>query len=307
MPSPDHSSKNVTMMDLGDVGIWTAQLDFVSAAELRDIVQELEDLGFRSLWLGENVGREPIAQAGIVLAATQRLVVATAVLNIWARDPLATVAAQLTLAEAYPGRFLLGVGASHALLVEDQRGHHYHKPLAKMRDYLGAMDRAATRYRAPRPGVAPRLLGALGPKMLALAAEQADGAHTYFVPPEHTAQARSILGRDKLLAVEQAVVLETDPATARAIGRRHTRRLLPLVNYTDNLRRLGFVDSDLDGEGSDRLVDALVAWGDLDAIVRRVDEHRQAGSDHVCLQVIDRDFRTPPRRAWSELARAFCP
>jgi probable F420-dependent oxidoreductase len=294
------------MMDLGDVGIWTAQLDFVPVAALRDIVQELEALGYGALWFGENIGREPIAQASLVLGVTQRLVVATAVMNIWARDPLATVAAQLTLTEAYPDRFLLGVGASHALLVEDQRGHHYDKPLARMRDYLGAMDRAATRYRASRPAVAPRVLGALGPKMLALAAEQADGALTYFVPPEHTAQARAILGRDKLLAVEQAVVLESDPATARAIGRRHTRRLLPLVNYTDNLRRLGFVDSDFDGEGSDRLVDAVVAWGDLDAIVRRVEEHRQAGADHVCLQVIDRDFKTPPRRAWRDLAQAFC-
>ncbi len=296
------------MTELGRVGIWTGQLDFVSAAELRDAVQELEALGFGALWFGENVGREPIAQAGLVLGATERLVVATGIMNIWARDPLATAAAQMTLAEAYPGRFLLGLGTSHARLVDDERGQGqaYDRPLAKMRRYLDAVDQALQRFRAPLPTSAPRVLAALGPKMLALAAERANGAHTYFVPPAHTAQAREILGPGKLLAVEQAVVLEADPVEARAIGRRYTRRYLPLVNYTNNLRRLGFEDSDFAREGSDRLVDAVVAWGDFDAIVRRVHAQWDAGADHVCLQIINRNFRNLPRRSWNELAQALC-
>lgn len=293
-------------MDLGKVGIWTGQLDFVSAGELRDAVQELEALGYGTLWFGENIGREPIAQAGMVLAATERLMVATGIMNIWARDPLATVAAQLTLVEAHPDRFLLGLGVSHARLVDDERGHGYDRPLSRMRRYLDAMDRAAKRYRAPRPAESPRVLAALGPKMLALAGERTDGAHTYFVPPEHTARARMILGPDKLLAVEQAVVLEADPVEARAVGRRYTRRYLPLVSYTNNLRRLGFDESDFDHEGSDRLVDAVVAWGDLEAVKQRVEEHFRAGADHVCLQVINRDFRNLPRKSWNELAQALC-
>jgi len=294
------------VMDLGKVGIWTGQLDFVPAAELREVVQELEALGFGALWFGENIGREPIAQAGLVLSATERLVVATGIMNIWARDPLTTAAGQLTLAEAYPGRFLLGLGVSHARLVDGERGHDYDRPLAHMRDYLDSMDQAAKRYRAARPAESPRVLAALGPRMLALAAERADGAHTYFVPPEHTAMARTILGPDKLLAVEQAVVLEVEPAVARAVGRRYTRRYLPLVNYTNNLRRLGFEDSDFKHEGSDRLVDAVVAWGNVEAVERRVHQHWDAGADHVCLQVINRDFRNLPRASWNELAQALC-
>lgn len=293
-------------MNLGNVGVWTAQFDFVPADVVSKTVRELEDLGYGAVWVGENIGREPIAQAGLLLSATDHLVVATGVMNVWARDPLATVAAQLTLAEAHPGRFLLGLGASHIRLVEGHRGHAYARPLQKMRDHLSAMDRFAERYRAVKPPPPPRVLAALGPRMLGLAAELADGAHTYFVPPAHTAQARAILGDGKLLAVEQAVVLETDPDKARAVARTHTRRYLPLANYTDNLRRLGFDTADFDHEGSDRLVDAIVAWGDLETISRRVDDHLAAGADHVCLQVISEDFRALPRQAWKELAQAFC-
>ena len=292
-------------MELGKVGIWTAQLDFLPAVEVRETVREIEAMGYGALWFGENIGREPMAQAGLVLAATSRLVIATGIVNIWARDPLAMVAAQCTLGEAYPDRFLLGLGVSHARVVQGERGGEYRRPMARMHDYLDAMDQAAGRYRAPQPAARPRVLAALGPKMLALAAERSDGAHTYFVPPEHTAQARAILGPDRLLAVEQAVVLEADPGAARAIGRRHTRRYLPLVNYTENLRRLGFDDSDFDHEGSDRLVDAVVAWGDIDAVVRRIEDQWLAGADHVCLQVISRDSRHLPRPSWATLAHAL--
>lgn len=293
-------------MNVDRLGIWTSQFDFVSADAIRNAAQELEDLGYGTIWVGENIGREPIAQAGLLLSATDHLTVATGIANIWARDPLAAVAAQLTLAEAYPNRFLLGLGASHARLVETHRGHRYASPLQKMRGYLSAMDQLATSYRAVKPRSRPRrVLAALGPRMLQLAAELADGAHTYFVPPEHTAQARADLGAGKLLAVEQAVVLEANPAKARALARTHTRRYLPLVNYTNNLRRLGFEASDLDHEGSDLLVDAIVAWGSLETIARRIDDHWQAGADHVCLQVITEDRRLLPIREWQELASAL--
>lgn len=290
-------------MNLGRLGIWTAQLDFAPAPEVREAVQVLEQLGYGAVWVGENVGREPIAQAGLLLGATDRIVVATGVMNIWARDALATRAAQLTLAEAYPDRFLLGIGTSHARLVTGERGHTYDTPLAAMVRYLDAMDQFAERYRAVKPENAPLVLAALGPRMLRLAAKRADGAHTYFVPPEHTARARAVLGDGRLLAVEQAFVLATDPTEARGVARRHVRRYLPLINYTDNLRRLGFEDDDFEGDGSDRLVDAIVARGDVDAVARRIDEHWAAGADHVCLQALGSDSRGLPIDEWKELAQ----
>lgn len=291
-------------MNLHGLGVWTAQFDFQPAARIREVAHELEALGYGSLWIGENVGRDPISQAALLLAGTRHLVVATGIVNIWARDPLATLAAQLTLAEAYPGRFILGLGVSHPRLVENIRGQRFGQPLRAMRDYLAAMDHIGTRYRAVRPATAPRVLAALGPRMLRLAAEHTDGAHTYLVPPEHTGDARRLLGSGKLLVPEQAVVLETDPERARDIGRQHLRRYLPLPHYTDNLRRYGFHDADLAGNGSDRLVDALVAWGDLETIARRIDQHRQAGADHVCVQALDADPRALPVRQWRELSAA---
>lgn len=283
-------------------GVWTAQLDFQPANVIRDIAREIEELGYRSVWVGENVGREPFTQAGILLAATTRLLVGTGVVNIWARDPLSTLAAQLTLAEAYPGRFILGLGVSHAYLVEGIRGLQYRRPLTAMRDYLDAMDRMRARYRAVQPDTAPRVLAALGPAMLTLAAQRADGAHTYLVPPEHTEFARRLLGPDRTLIVEQAVVINSDPNTARAIARSHVRRYLPLVNYTNNLRRLGFNDTDFQNHGSDRLIDRLVAWGDVPTINKRIEEHRQAGADHICLQAITDDLRALPTAQWRQMA-----
>ena len=287
------------------LGIWTAQLDFQPAAVVRDTVQELEALGYGSLWVGENVGREPFSQSAMLLAATERLTVATAVANLWGRDPLSMTAAQQTLAEAFPHRFILGLGVSHRTLVDDTRGLRYDRPLQTTRDYLGAMDRLTDKYRAVRADHPIRLLGALGPRMLRLAAERADGAHTYLVPPEHTVRARHTLGPDKLLVPEQAVVLDTDKARAREIGRQHLRRYLRLPNYTDNLRRLGYTDDDLSHDGSDRLLDALVVRGDEAAIAERIRQHRQAGADHVCLQVLDPDLRGLPLNQWRRLATLF--
>jgi probable F420-dependent oxidoreductase len=287
---------------LAGLGIWTAQFDFQPAAIVRDTVRELEALGYGSLWVGENIGREPISQSAILLDATQRLTVATGVANAWARDPLSMAAAHHTLSEAHPERFILGLGVSHGTLVNDVRRLRYQRPLQSMLDYLKAMDQLGDRYRAVRASSTIRLLGALGPRMLHLAATNADGAHTYLVPPEHTLIARQRLGPDKLLVPEQAVILENNKTRAHDIARRHIRRYLPLRNYTDNLRRLGFAAADFDHHGSDRLVDALVAWGDETAIAERIEQHRQAGADHICIQVLDPDFRGLPLPQWRRLA-----
>jgi len=293
-------------MQLGRIGIWTYHLNYQPTSTVRQVVAELEELGYGALWIGEAVYREPLTSAAVLLSATNRMVVATGIANIWARDPVTMTAAQLTLAEAYPERFLLGLGVSHARLVQGLRGHRYQRPLTTMRRYLDAMDEAAEAYRAVTPTERPaRVLAALGQKMLALAAERADGAHPYLVTPEHTAKARAQLGPDRWLLPEQAVVLEADPEQARAVARRHLSRYLDLPNYTNNLRRLGFTDDDLAGRGSDRLVDAIVAWGDVEAIKRRVMEHLDAGANHVAIQVFDADPHGLPVRQWRALAPAL--
>ena len=297
---------NSSSMELGAIGIWTAQFDYQPAAKAREAAAELEQLGFGAIWFPESVGRESLTNAALLLGATSRIVIATGIANIYARDPVTMAAGQKTLAEAYPGRFLLGLGVSHIPLVEQVRGHRYGKPVASMRAYLDGMDRAP--YRAVPPSVSPiRVLAALGPKMLRLAAERAGGAHPYFVPPEHTARAREILGSDRLLAVEQAVVLETDSTKAREIARAHASRYLALPNYANNLRRLGFGDEDLVGGGSKRLVDAIVAWGDMAAVIDRVRAHQSAGANHVCVQVLPPDPQACPIQEWREVASALLP
>jgi probable F420-dependent oxidoreductase len=231
--------------------------------------------------------KEAFTQAATLLSWTKRAVVATGILNIYAHDPMAAANGARTLADAYPGRFLLGLGVSHAPSVAE-RGHDYTRPLATMRSYLDAMDAAL--YRAPEPAEpAPCVLAALGPRMLELAAERTRGAHPYFTPPEHTAVAREVMGAGPLLAPEQAFTLETDPAAAREAGREHMGYYLRLDNYRQNLLRLGFGEDDFEGGGSDRLADAIVAWGDADAVRDRVRAHLDAGADHVCVQAIGAD------------------
>lgn len=286
-------------MDLGRVGIWTFAFELHPAARVREAAAEVERLGYGALWIPEALGREAFSHAALLLAATTRIPVATGIANVWARDAMAMAGAQKTLSEAWPGRFLLGIGVSHAPLV-GMRGHAYQRPLTFMRRYLDAMDAAI--YNAPAPPSTARVLGALAPKMLALAAERADGAHPYFVPPEHTRRARAALGPGKLLAPEQAVVLERDPAVARAVARQHMQTYLQLPNYVNNLRRLGFDDADVRDGGSDRLVDAIVAWGDVEAVADRVRAHHDAGADHVCVQVLPRDATALPLAEWRALA-----
>src|ERR1700735_126899 len=218
-----------TSIQLGPIGIWTRQLEDQPAAKARETARELEELGYGALWFGEAVGREALTNAGLLLSATKRIVIATGIANIYARDAVAMASGQKTLAEAYPDRFLLGLGVSHIPLVEKLRGHRYEKPVATMRAYLDAMDQAPYSS-VPPPTKPPLVLAALGPKMLELSGERADGAHPYNVNPEHTAQARGILGPQKYLCPEQAVVMETDAGKARRIGRTFLGFYLTLPN-----------------------------------------------------------------------------
>ncbi len=290
-------------MNIGRVGIWTFALDMQPAAKAQEAAAEIEALGYGAIWIPEALGREAFTNSALLLAGTRRIVVATGIANMWARDAMAMAAAQATLTEAYPDRFLLGIGVSHAPMV-GMRGHSYDKPYSAMLAYLDAMDCAP--FMASPPATKPvRVIAALAPKMLKLAAERAAGSHPYFVPPEHTAYARNILGKGPLLAPEQAVVLETDAAAARQIARGHMVTYLGLPNYVNNLKRLGFTDDDIANGGSDRLVDAIVAWGSVDAIVKRVRAHHDAGADHVCLQVLDPDPSALPMRQWRALAPAL--
>ncbi len=291
-------------MDLGQWGVFSFT-DMLTPVQLTELAQRTEHLGYAALWYPEVLGYESFALGSFLLTQTTRLVIASGIANMYARDATAAKQGQHTLAKLSGGRFLLGLGVSHVPLVEEARGHQYRPPVATMRAYLEAMDSAL--YLAAPPPVEPvRVLAALGPRMLALAAEKAAGAHPYFVPPEHTARAREVLGPDRLLAPEQAVVLETDPARARELARKHMSIYIGLPNYANNLRRLGWSDGDMSADGgSDRLVDAIVAWGDVDAIVRRVGEHLQAGADHVCVQFRAEKSADPAIGAYRELASAF--
>ncbi|MGW8379570.1 TIGR03620 family F420-dependent LLM class oxidoreductase [Streptomyces sp. ODS28] len=269
---------------LGRVGVFQGALLRAPAEEARRFAARVEELGYGALWFGEGAAtKEAFTHAGLLLAATERLAVGTGIANIWVRDATAANAAALTLAEAHGGRFVLGLGASHAPQVE-VRGHTYEKPLAAMRSYLDGLDAAEFHAALPPTGPPPRVLAALGPKMLGLAAERAAGALTYCVTPEHTASAREAMGGGALLAVEQAVVLESDPAKAREAARAHLAFYLGFPNYTRNLRRYGFSEDDFADGGSDALVDSLVAWGDEETVRRRVAAHHKAGADHVAVQ-----------------------
>jgi probable F420-dependent oxidoreductase len=289
---------------LAPLGIWTEALDMVPAAEAQQLAAELEQLGYGAIWLPEVAGRDVILHLGLLLSATQRLVGATGIASIWARDAVTMTGGVKGLTEAFPERVLLGLGVSHHHLVEGLRGHRYERPLGAMRAYLDAMDAAP--YTAFRPTTpVRRVLAALGPKMLALSAERTEGAHTYFVPPEHTVIARQHLGPDPLLCVEQAVLLESDPTRAREISRAHTAVYIRLPNYQNNLRRFGFTDDDFADGGSDRVIDAIVAWGDEQTITDRVRSHFDAGADHVCVQALPAGRRDVPAGQWRSLAPAL--
>jgi probable F420-dependent oxidoreductase len=284
-------------LDLTGTGIWSSELRrHDDRAEAADAAAELEQLGYRALWFPAGKAAGAFNAASELLSATGTVTVATGILSVWVADPEVVAAERAQLSDAYDGRFLLGLGVSHAPLVGSDR---YKRPLEKMRTFLDSLDVAA-----PPVTAEERALAALGPKMLELARERSLGAHPYLVTPDHTRAAREALGPEKLVATEQAVVLETDPERARSLARGHLEIYLQLPNYTNNLARLGFSDDDIAGGGSDRLVDALVAWGDEEAIRARIDEHREAGADQVLVQAISgRDGL--PREEWRRLAPAL--
>jgi probable F420-dependent oxidoreductase len=290
-------------VQLGPVGIWTGVLDAHPSRVAVEAAQLVESLGFGALWIPEAVGRDPFVLATLLLSGTERLAVATGIANIYARDPMTMANAQKTVGEAFPDRFLLGLGVSHGHLVAGVRKHDYSKPYSHMVEYLDRMDSALFMAKGPErdPG---RLLAALGPKMLQLSATKANGAHPYFTTPEHTSIARSELGADALLAPEQMCVLSTDPVEARAIARGAMKIYMGLPNYWNNLLRLGFTEEDRENGGSDRLVDAIVVWGTPQTVAARVAEHRGAGADHVCVQVLRSD-RNVPEQEWRDLAEVL--
>lgn len=290
--------------DLGRVGIWTGVLDTVPSTEAQKIAGSLEELGFPTLWIPETIGRDPFITASLLLSATSTLKVATGIANIYARDALTMANTQRSLEEAFPGRFLLGLGVSHEHLVDRVRHHDYSKPYSRMVSYLDEMDAALFMAVGPQERPAT-VLAALGPKMLRLSAEKADGAHPYFVPVDHTAQAREILGPDAILAPEQMVVLDTDRTRALDTARKGMAIYLRAPNYVNNLKRFGFTDDDMADGGSERLVDAIVATGDVAAVVERVDQHFAAGATHVCVQVLSAEFTDIPEGAWRDLAAAL--
>jgi probable F420-dependent oxidoreductase len=302
-PNGEHSGRRVAAA-IGRVGVWSFAFDRNPVRIEQEAVAEIEELGFPALWIPEGLGsKDALTHASLLLAGGRRIVVATGIASIWARDPVAMANGARALAEAYPERFVLGVGVSHRTSVDRRGAFTYRRPYSRMRDFLDAMD--AARYPV-RDGVEPppRVLAALGPRMLRLAAERASGAHPYFVPVDHTAAARKTLGPGPLLAPEQAVVLETDPTKARSIAREYMSHYLKLENYAGNLMRLGWTEEDISG-ASERLVDAIVGWGDVDAIQRRVREHLDAGADHVSVQPLTEDPRAIPLPQLRELAPAL--
>lgn len=285
-------------MDLGRIGVWWSGSWRAENEPNVDVAAELEMLGYGTLWSsgGFDPGFPPSFER--LLASTNTIPVASGIISMWTAAPGDVGPALVDLDGKFPGRFLLGVGASHSAIVGD-----YSRPYSHMVAYLDALDALDT----PVP-VDRRVLAALGRRMLELSAERAAGAHPYFVPVEHTAYARSILGPKPLLATEVAVVLETDPAAARALAREYASIYLGLPNYTQNLRSFGFDDDDINDGGSDRLIDAVIPWGDAATIAERLQEHFDAGANHVCVQVVSESGRTGfPLAEYRELAQTLIP
>jgi probable F420-dependent oxidoreductase len=283
-------------MRVTGVGVWNVGLRFGDATEAAEAAAELEELGYTALWIPD-AGGDVFGPVEGLLSATRSITVATGILNLWMHTPEETASAHARLMAAYGDRFLVGIGASHAPVVNNQLGEgRYLKPLGAMDAYLDGLDSAEIPLAPER-----RVLAALGPKMLELASRRAGGVHPYNVTPRHSAIAREAMGPSKLVLPEQAVVHSADPDVARRLGRQHLTHYLELPNYTNNLLRLGLTEDDFADGGSDRLVDALVAWGDDDDIATRIREHFEAGADHVCVQILS-DEGMFPRQAWRDLA-----
>jgi probable F420-dependent oxidoreductase len=273
-------------------------LRYGDAGEVAEAATELEELGYSALWIPD-VGGDVFGAVERLMQATTSETISTGILNLWKHSAEETAEAHDRLTRTYGDRFLVGIGVSHAALIDADDPGRYRKPLAAMEAFLDGLDVAPIPLAASR-----RVLAALGPRMLELARDRAGGAHPYNVTPEHTASAREALGPSALLLPEQMVILSSDADEARTIARDSLRHYMSLPNYTNNLRRLGFGDDDFADGGSQRLLDALVAWGSPDVIAARVREHRDAGANHVCIQVLGVSDRFP-RREWRELAPAL--
>ncbi len=269
-------------MDLAGTGLWSGELRYGDPQEAADAAAELDELGFTALWVPD-VSGDVFRPLNNLLSATKRTTIATGILNLWMTSAEDTAAGYAASTAAHGERLMLGIGVSHQLLIDGAKEPGtYQRPLAVTASYLDQLDAL------PGQGVpvGNRMLAALGPKMLALAASRTRGTHTYLVTPEHTSQVRESLGSGPLIAAEQGVVLETDAETARTIARENLAGYLMLPNYTNNFLRLGFTEEDIAGGGSDRLVDALIAWGDEETIAARVQAQHDAGASHVCVQVL---------------------
>jgi len=292
----------MTSLQLGRVGLWAADFDLVPMAAAQEGIARVEEMGFGTVWVPEAVLREAFASCALLLSATKKMTIATGIANLHARTAQSMQAGWKTLSEAFPDRFLLGIGVSHAPMVQGVHKGNYDKPYSTMVEYLEAMDNGV--FFSPQPSTPPRrVLAALGPKMLKLAAEKTDGAHPYFTPVEHTAFARETLGKEPLLAPEIAVVLNETPDTAKDIANKFMSTYTKLPNYTNNLKRFGFTEDDFTNH-SDRLMDAIVARGSIDVVVARIKEHLDAGADHVCVQVLTGKPGVLPMKQWEELAQA---
>lgn len=278
-------------MKLGRLGVWYST-DKLNGAQLADLVRVIESSGYSAFWYPESRGYESMSLAAYLLSKSTGLTIGSSIANIYARDPFTAQRAMVSLNNLYGGRFILGLGVSHIPMVEGLRGHRYDKPLGAMRAYLDGIHKGL-----PAGEEAPVMVAALGPKMLALSAEKSLGAVPYNVTPKHTAKAAAILGSKKALAVEQKVTLETDPAKARALGRKELARYMVLPNYRNNWLREGFSEAELADGGSDRFIDSMVLWGDAATIKKGLRAHFEAGATHVCLQPVhaDGDFAARDR------------
>jgi len=291
---------NAEQPDLGRIGLWTFALDVQPMVKAQEAAAEIDELGFGTVWLPEAVGREIFSSSALILSATKNINVASGIASIAARSAHTMQSGWKTLSEAFPGRFVLALGVSHSHMVTKLHKLSYDKPYSNMVEYLDIMDKSPYAAAAPQAPMY-RMIGALGPKMLQLSAERGVGAHPYFTTPQHTAEARALLGAKPLIAPEIAVIFETDKDKARATARKFMSTYTRLPNYANSLMRLGFTQDDVTNQ-SDRLVDEIVTWGSLDKIAARIKEHHDAGANHVCVQVLTHDPLELPMAGWRELS-----
>ncbi len=272
--------------ELGRIGVWSGRLQRRPTSQAMELVAEWDELGFGALWVPESpAGKDVLTFAAVLLGGARRMAVGTGIANIWVRDPVAMASARRTIGDAYPGRFILGVGISHESTAT-MRGHRYIRPLDTMRSYLAAMNDAPFDGHPPEHDP-PTVVAALGPKMIATAGELADGIHPFLTSPDHTAQARALLGEGKTIVVEQGAIVTSDPVPAREAAAVNLARYLRWPNYRNHFLRSGYAEDELGGGGSERLIAAVYAIGGVSTVRDRIEEHLAAGADQVAVQIID--------------------